>query len=196
MLGQVKMKRSRGFTLIELIVTVAVLGILAAVAIPNMRDYIDKQRLVSQVRAISNMAQLARSEAIKHSAAGVANLKSVSMTASSTSPWLVGLSNLGTTACSGSTCVINDAGTPVPQLLTATECSGCTMAITVGTVPAAATATVIVFDFRGLVTSGADAAITLASPSPMSKQLSLSISRLGRISVCTPSGSVSGYPTC
>ena len=46
----------KGFTVIELMVTVAVLGVLAAVAFPNMRDYLDRQRLISQVRAISDRA--------------------------------------------------------------------------------------------------------------------------------------------
>lgn len=177
-------KHSRGFTVIELMVTVAVLGVLAAVALPNMRDYLDKQRLVSQVRAISNLAQFARSEAIKHS--GLLNLKTVSMTVSPTAPWFVGLAN-GSAACAGATCVINDAGGPVSHTVSATECPGCTMSSPLAQA-------VIVFDLRGLVTGGADQSITLVSP--LGRQLSLSISRLGRISLCTPGGSVSGYPTC
>ena len=179
-------KRQTGFTLIEFMVTIAVLGILASVAFPNMRDYLDRQRLVSQVRAISNLAQLARSEAIKHSAAGASSLKTVSLTVSPTSPWYVGLSN-GSTACSGSTCVINDAGISVSHTVSATECLGCTM-----TSPVAQA--VITFDLRGLAFGSTDQFISLQSP--LGKQLSLSIGRLGRVSLCTPAGSLSGYTTC
>jgi type IV fimbrial biogenesis protein FimT len=179
-------QKSRGFTVIELLVTIAVLGVLAAVAGPSMRDYLDKQRLVSQIRAISNLAQLARSEAIKHSASGASNLKTVAMTVSPASPWYLGLAN-GTAACSGSTCVINEGGGNVSHTVSAAECSGCTM-----TSPTAST--VVVFDLRGIVTGGADQVVTLRSP--LGKQLSLTISRLGRISLCTPSGSVAGYTTC
>ena len=185
-----KPNRRNGFTLIELVVTVAVLGVLAAVALPNMRDYLDKQRLVSQVRALTSLVQLARSEAIKHSAAGAANSKSIAMTVSGTAtPWYAGLAN-GTAACStAATCVINDGGTNVTQWLTATECPGCLM-------PSPSTQTVMVFDLRGLVSGGDDRTITLQSP--LGKRLSLTVGKLGRISICTPSGStsVSGYPTC
>lgn len=175
----------KGFTVIELMVTVAVLGVLAAVAFPNMRDYLDRQRLISQVRAISDLAQVARSEAIKRSAAsGGAAVNTIAMTVSPVSPWYVGLAT-GSAACSGVACVIS--GSTDQRLVTATECSGCTMSS-----PGAQA--VIVFDLRGLVTGGADQAITLASP--MGKQLSLSVSRLGRISLCTPGGSVNGYPSC
>jgi len=174
-----------GFTMIELMVTVAVLGVLAAVAFPSMRDYLDRQRLISQVRAISELAQVARSEAIKRSAAsGGAAVNTIAMTVDPTSPWYVGLAT-GNAACSGATCIIT--GSTDRRLVTATECSSCTMSS-----PAAQA--VIVFDLRGLVTGGAAQDITLASP--MGKQLRLSVSRLGRISLCTPSGSVSGYPSC
>ncbi|MFP5398250.1 MAG: type IV pilin protein [Gammaproteobacteria bacterium] len=37
-------KRSRGFTLIELMITVAIIAILAAVALPNFQDYVRKGR--------------------------------------------------------------------------------------------------------------------------------------------------------
>ncbi|MDL2337796.1 MAG: type IV pilin protein [Pseudomonadota bacterium] len=35
---------SRGFTLIELMITVAIVGVLAAIAYPSYRDYIDRSR--------------------------------------------------------------------------------------------------------------------------------------------------------
>ena len=112
----------RGLTLIELVVTVAVLSVLAAVALPGMSDYTDKQRLVSQMRAVADLAQLARSEAIKHSAAGDAATKTVAMTISPGSNWFVGLAN-GTAACSGTGCVINQSGNSVAHTVSGTECS-------------------------------------------------------------------------
>lgn len=182
--------RAKGFTVVELMVTVAVLGVLAAVAFPSMTTYLDKQRLVSQMRAIANLAQLARSEAIKHSASGAANLKTVSMTVSSGSGWFVGLAD-GNAACSGVTCVINESGSSVSHVVSATECTGCAMTVSPGASPV-----VITYDLRGLVTAGADQTITLTSP--LGKQLNLTVGKLGRITLCSPAGatSVTGIIAC
>ncbi len=45
----IKMRESKGFTLVELMIVVAIIGILAAVAVPYYQKYITKSRLTSMV---------------------------------------------------------------------------------------------------------------------------------------------------
>jgi type IV fimbrial biogenesis protein FimT len=57
--------RALGFTLIELMVTVAIAAVLAGLAAPSMRDLIASNRLKSHTSALHTSLLLARSEAIK-----------------------------------------------------------------------------------------------------------------------------------
>jgi type IV pilus assembly protein PilE len=49
------MRRCRGFTLIELMVTVAVVAILAAIAVPSYSEYVRRGRVTEAISTLSTM---------------------------------------------------------------------------------------------------------------------------------------------
>lgn len=57
--------QQRGYTLLELMVTLGIVSILAAVAVPSFNDIIRTQRLRSVASDLNATFQLARSEAVK-----------------------------------------------------------------------------------------------------------------------------------
>lgn len=59
------MKKNTGFTLIELIVTVAIAAIVMAIGIPSFRETINQNQLTTYSNQFIGSLNLARSEAIK-----------------------------------------------------------------------------------------------------------------------------------
>lgn len=51
-------RSSRGFTLLELMVTVAVIGIIAAIAYPAYTEFVERSRRSEATEALQNMATL------------------------------------------------------------------------------------------------------------------------------------------
>lgn len=59
------MNREQGFTLTELLITLAIVGILASVAIPSFSQQMKHDRLVSNANQLQSVFKFARSEAAK-----------------------------------------------------------------------------------------------------------------------------------
>ena len=68
--------KQRGLTLIELLVTITIIGILAGIAVPSYQSIIEKNRLQAAVETFKSDLQLAHSEAIKQNQNVVFNTSS------------------------------------------------------------------------------------------------------------------------
>ncbi len=62
------MRHDHGFTLIELMITLIVMGVVIFIAVPNFADLIRNNRLTTSSNELVIAMQIARSEAVKRSA--------------------------------------------------------------------------------------------------------------------------------
>lgn len=170
------MKRSRlnfrsGFTLVELMVTIAILAILAAVAVPQFNSFIDRQRLLGGVESVIDQIQLARTEAVKRSG-------DVVVTINSGANWFVGTSTAATACTGASDCL---------RSVSSSTCRNCSMVST--------SSTNIRYTRRGL--PDPVATVTIVMQSSLGRQVRITVSPLGMVSSCTPAAApISGYVAC
>ena len=65
MLVQTNLDRQHGFTLVEVMVAIVILGILFGIALPTYRVWIQNVQIRNAAESIQNGLQLARTEAVK-----------------------------------------------------------------------------------------------------------------------------------
>lgn len=195
---------SRGFTLLEMLIAMAILAIIITVAMPGLSGFNANQRLIGLAEQVHAHLQQARSEAVTRNQQVFVNF-AVDGTAS----WEYGMSlnslcDLTATTASGSNAcriVVSDGDAALDAgngavdtgdlvLMRFTDADFTGVAMNIGSFGSGTTQ--IVFDpVRGTASGGQ---VTLVGSN--GNQLRVTASALGRMSICTPDGSVDAYPDC
>lgn len=193
-------ERESGFTLVELMVTLAVLTILAMMAAPSFATLLDKSRLRGATDDLVSLLNTARANAIKLQ-------RDVNVSISGTATWCAGAVSAGDPAAEG-------APIPSADKCDCTQVSACTLAgnpalVSSSTYPGATLSGVdtrvsgvgVVFNAKlggfDLSALPGDPLFIVTSPSGKFKT-QVSVSPLGQTRVCVPSGSpyIAGYSSC
>lgn len=163
-----KNRAGRGFTLVELITVVAVMGITTMMAIPAAQQTIQKRRLIEAAEGVFAHMQLVRSEAIK------TNSRTYLKFQVSGPDWCLGLDETPSCDCNtDGDCGLNGA----EHRLFSEAFPGVTLSQSFFT-------DVTGFEpRRGLAYTTGTAVLTSASG-----ELRVSVSALGSVSMCSPAG--------
>lgn len=160
----------QGLTLIELMVTVAVLAILLAVGVPNMSSYWQQSRLVSASEAVYSNLHLLRSVALARNQEIYAKFGNTGGTG-----WCMALAELDSCDCSDSTttCALTNMPT---RNLSGSEFTNITLTTTFGGGDTSVQMP------RGTMSSAGS--VTLTSQST-GESVSVVVSSLGRVRICS-----------
>lgn len=171
------LKPDRGFTLIEMMVTVTVMAIIVAIAAPSFSGTLARTRLKSQAMRVIDVIEFAKSEATKsgttRSTDGTWN-NTVTISVSGGGSWSVTAQSL-------------DAdGNATQRKASFADATGVTLAS-----PDTATMTM---NFRRVITGDVDTPIVLQAAN--GEQIQISVGASGRVTACSVGSSIGGFSTC
>ena len=173
-MGQGAPMKLRGLTLIELMVTLAIMAILLVLVVPSFNAFLARGRLTGAAEALAQGLQLARSEALRSNA-------EVTISFSPVGAWCYG-AVVSTNACD---CTDQDP----PCSLRRVDSTAYT-GVTMGATTFAANATTFTAR-QGLADAG-----TVDFTHPNAGTLRVSLGAAGQVSICSTSGALGHHPAC
>lgn len=189
--------RQRGLTLIELVVTIAVLGLLMAVAVPGMSDWMRSVRIRNAAEAAQNGLSKARMEAMRRNQVitywMVSDRTNACALSSTSASWVVSVND------PSNLCATTDK-TATPLIVDVYGANDGASDVVVGALAADGTTAATSVSFNGfgqVVSTGAPiATINLSNANSDARKLRVTISSGGAIRMCDPLAAAGDTRVC
>ncbi len=178
-----------GFTLIEMLITVAIIAVLLGLAVPSFNDFFDKNRLKRATEAVYGLMARAKAETVTRNI-------NLMVTVDDSAGWCVGYAAAADCTCAPGTnpnaagaCAVPVAGTNVLQTVDSTNYTDVTI---IGTGAFLGGGSDTFSSVRGTAVTGG------VSLTAGAWALNVVVSNRGRVRICAPAASTNtmGYIAC